>query len=221
MVSEFIKVPDTRQHAYGYHQHVTPVGYAGKRIFDLFVSLLVTILVLSWMIPLISLVVMLTSPGPPIFVQIRSGQDGRQFRCFKFRTMRTVRSDEFRQTARNDVRVTRIGGFLRRTNLDEMPQFLNVLLGDMSLVGPRPHPIQLDAQYWWKMPGYSRRNRVKPGITGLAQVSGCRGAIDHERMMQHRIRYDQFYIKKTSFFFDLYICLCTLKAMLRGNTDAF
>ena len=205
--------------------HAVPATatYPAKRLFDVFISGLITVLFLSWMLPLIGLAIVLTSPGPPLFVQIRSGRNGRQFRCYKFRTMYTPRNQpgSFTQTTRNDPRVTRLGRLLRRTNLDEMPQFLNVLLGDMSLVGPRPHPIELDAQYWFTFPDYPLRYGTRPGITGLAQVSGCRGGITYPRMMQDRIRYDRFYIRHMSLPFDLYICFRTMAAMFTGNTDAF
>ncbi|WP_460971696.1 sugar transferase [Spirosoma migulaei] len=198
-------------------------GYPAKRIVDLVMSALVTLLLLSWMIPLICLAIRLTSPGPAIFVQLRSGRNGQQFRCLKFRTMYTPPSGTsvFRQAAKNDPRVTPLGRLLRRTNLDEMPQFLNVLLGDMSLVGPRPHPLGLDAEYWHVLPTYSLRNGIRPGITGLAQVSRCRGGMTYPLMMKHRVRYDLFYIQKASFLFDIYICFQTLAAMFTGNTDAF
>lgn len=198
-------------------------NYPAKRLFDVLVSALIALLFLSWMLPLIGMAVVLTSPGPPLFVQIRSGRNMKQFRCLKFRTMYTPRNHggSFTETTRNDPRVTRLGRLLRRTNLDEMPQFLNVLMGDMSLVGPRPHPIEMDAQYWFTLPDYSRRYDIRPGITGLAQVSGCRGGITFPRMMQDRVRYDRFYIRKMSIPFDIYICFRTMAAMFTGNTDAF
>jgi len=197
--------------------------YWGKRVFDIVISCFVTALVLSWLLPLIGLAIVLTSRGPALFVQIRSGRNGRQFKCFKFRTMYMPLPDRnpFIQTSQNDPRVTRLGRLLRRTNLDEMPQFLNVLLGDMSLVGPRPHPIELDAQYWYTLPDYPARYGLRPGITGLAQVSKCRGNVTNVRMMKHRIDYDRFYIRHASARLDLLICLKTLKAMFTGNTDAF
>jgi len=198
-------------------------AYPGKRMFDLLVSCLVVLFVLSWLLPVIGLAIMLTSSGPALFVQIRSGRNGRQFRCFKFRTMYTPKPghDAFMQTIQHDPRVTRLGRLLRRTNLDEMPQFLNVLLGDMSLVGPRPHPIELDAQYWYTLPDYPARYRVRPGITGLAQVSKCRGNVTSVRMMRHRVKYDRFYVRHASARLDLFICLKTIAAMFTGNTDAF
>ncbi len=113
-----------------------------KRTFDLLVASIVTITVLIWLVPLLALLIKSTSPGPIMFVQMRTGRDGKPFRCLKFRTMTYERNAAFKQASRNDLRVTRIGRILRKTNLDEMPQFLNVLLGDMSVVGPRPHPTR-------------------------------------------------------------------------------
>ena len=222
MVSEITKSQSFEQRLTRLDR-ISPVGYPAKRTLDLLLSGLITVFLLSWMIPLIGLAIVVTSPGPPIFVQLRSGRNGRQFRCLKFRTMYTPPRgrNAFAPACRNDPRVTRLGRFLRRTNLDEMPQFLNVLVGDMSLVGPRPHPIELDAQYWFKLPHYPLRYGIRPGLTGLAQVSGCRGGISHPLMMKHRVRYDRFYIKNVSPFLDLYVCLLTLAAMFQGNTDAF
>jgi len=126
----------------------------------------------------------------------------------------------FQQAQRGDRRVTRLGSYLRRTNLDEMPQFLNVLMGNMSIVGPRPHAVQHDAQYW-KTTNYSDRYLIRPGITGLAQVRGCRGETSDLIKMQHRVRLDLYYIRKTSFGLDIRICWLTLKQMVRGNLNAW
>ncbi|SOD78863.1 sugar transferase [Spirosoma fluviale] len=196
--------------------------YRWKRLFDLVIASLVMLFILSWLIPLISLFIILTSRGPAIFRQTRSGLHGQHFTCYKFRTMQWPNSDgPFRQASKDDTRVTGLGKFLRRTNLDETPQFINVLLGDMSIVGPRPHPIQLDAQFWLSLPGYSHRYKVRPGITGLAQARGCRGETGNPLKMKHRLMYDQFYIRKASIKLDVSICLHTLVTMLKGNTDAF
>ncbi|NEU69911.1 sugar transferase [Spirosoma agri] len=201
---------------------VGSAAHTGKRAFDLVVASLVTLLLLSWLIPLISLAIVLTSRGPALFMQTRSGQHGRHFTCFKFRTMHwSDGNDPFRQASRNDTRVTPIGRLLRRTNIDELPQFLNVLLGHMSIVGPRPHPIQLDAEFWFSMPDYPSRYQVRPGITGLAQARGCRGETSSPLKMKHRLLYDRFYIRKASVLLDFSICLRTLVTMLTGNTDAF
>ncbi|MVM33709.1 sugar transferase [Spirosoma sp. HMF4905] len=197
------------------------IGYPAKRVVDLVVSSLIIVFFLSWMIPLIGIAIILTSPGPMIFVQLRSGRNGRQFRCLKFRTMYTSGQGVFLPATKNDPRVTPLGRLLRRTNLDELPQFLNVLLGDMSLVGPRPHPLDLDAEHWFTLPNYPLRYGIRPGITGLAQVNGCRGSISYNLMMKHRVRYDLLYIRKASFVLDIYLCLRTIRAMFTNNTDAY
>jgi putative colanic acid biosynthesis UDP-glucose lipid carrier transferase len=189
----------------------------GKRVFDLFFSTLVIVLVLSWLIPIIGILIKLSSPGPIFFVQKRTGYKGIPFSCFKFRTMAYKPEIGFKQATRNDSRITRIGRFLRKTNLDEMPQFVNVLLGEMSIVGPRPHALQHSAQYWNTMPDYRKRYRVKPGITGLAQVRGCRGETDIPIKMQHRIKYDRFYNRNKSLLLDIWICWLTIADMMKGN----
>lgn len=192
-----------------------------KRLFDLIVAGLVAVTILAWLIPLLALLIRLTSKGPAIFVQMRSGRGGEQFPCFKFRTMAYNPDAQFQQASKNDYRVTRLGRILRKTNLDEMPQFLNVLLGHMSIVGPRPHPLPLDAQYWNTMPGYRERYIIKPGITGLAQVRGARGETGKPFQMQHRVRYDHLYIQQQSVGLDLRICWWTIKAALKGNPNAW
>ncbi|MFD2570783.1 sugar transferase [Spirosoma soli] len=206
--------PRTR-HAEFTYQH------RGKRVFDVCFSLLVVILILSWLIPLLGILIKLDSPGPVLFVQKRTGYRGNWFYCFKFRTMKHKPNAAFKQATKQDNRVTRLGRFLRKTNLDEMPQFLNVLIGDMSVVGPRPHALQHSAQFWNSMPDYRKRYRVKPGITGLAQVRGCRGETEKLMKMQHRIKYDRFYRKKINIFIDIWICWLTVKNMISDNVNAF
>lgn len=196
--------------------------YIGKRLFDLIVAGLVVVFLLSWLGVLIALLIRATSSGPILFIQTRTGRNGQPFRCLKFRTMyNSAPGGSFRQTLRNDNRVTPIGAFLRRTNLDELPQILNVLLGEMSIVGPRPHPIPLDAAYWDTLQGYSQRYRARPGLTGLAQARGSRGAVFTKLTMKHRLNYDLLYIQKSSLHFDFYICVQTLLCMFRGNSEAF
>lgn len=194
-----------------------------KRAFDLVVAGLVTVSILIWLIPLFVLLIRLTSPGPALalFVQIRNGRNGRVFPSLKFRTMTYERGAQFRQATRNDARITRIGRFLRRTNLDEMPQFLNVLAGHMSVVGPRPHPVPLDARHWDTMPGYRERYSVRPGITGLAQARGARGETDELYKMKIRVRYDHLYIRRQSTRLDARICWWTVKSAIGGNKNAW
>lgn len=198
-----------------------PFGTVKKRAFDLLVSSIVTVAVLIWLIPLFGLLIKLTSPGPILYVQLRTGRNGKPFPCLKFRTMTYERDAEFKQATKNDKRITRIGRFLRRTNLDEMPQFLNVLAGHMSVVGPRPHPIPLDAKHWHTMPGYRGRYAVRPGITGLAQARGARGETDALYKMKRRVRYDHLYIRRQSSRLDATICWWTVRAALKGNKNAW
>ena len=193
----------------------------GKRIVDFILATLVIVFVLSWLVLIVGILILLESRGPIFFVQDRSGYKGKPFRCFKFRTMQYSRAlgGEFRQTTRNDDRVTRLGRFLRKTNLDEMPQFLNVLLGNMSLVGPRPHAVPHDAQHWVSM-AYRERYWVQPGITGLAQIRGSRGATGMTQRMEHRVRYDHLYIRRQSFVLDMKICYRTVRLMIKGDSNA-
>lgn len=192
----------------------------GKRGFDLCFSVLVILFILSWMIPLVGMLIKLGSRGPVFFIQKRTGFQGNWFNCLKFRTMTHDPNARFRQAQRRDHRITRVGGFLRRTNLDEMPQFMNVLLGQMSVIGPRPHAVQHDALFWKVLPRYGSRYRTKPGITGLAQVRGCRGETDKLIKMAHRVRLDRFYNRKKSFWLDIKICWWTVRAMIKGDVNA-
>ena len=192
----------------------------GKRLLDLLVATLVVLLIMVWLVPLLSIAIRLTSPGPALFVQVRTGRNGRLFRCLKFRTMNYIPNAQFKQATKDDCRVTRIGAVLRKTNLDELPQVLNVLRGDMSLVGPRPHPIALDAQYWHALSQYPSRYTVKPGITGLAQVRGHRGETAQLIDMAHRVRLDRLYIQKQSVWLDVKICWWTATSMIKGDKKA-
>ena len=200
-----------------------PINYAHvwKRVFDVCFALFVIVFILSWMVPLVGLLILLDTPGPVMYVQKRTGYRGRWFHCLKFRTMKQESKAEFRQATQSDQRITFIGRFLRKTNVDEMPQFINVLMGEMSVVGPRPHALQHSAQYWNTMPEYHKRYREKPGITGLAQVRGCRGETERDMKMRHRIRYDRFYNRKRTLTLDLWICGLTLTAMLKGDINAW
>lgn len=204
-----------------HHAKRKPLAVTKKRVFDIVVAILVTASVLIWLIPLLGLLIKLTSPGPALFIQLRTGRNGRVFPCLKFRTMTHIRNAGFKQATRNDQRVTRIGKFLRKSNLDEMPQFLNVLAGHMSIVGPRPHALPHDAQYWHTMPGYRERYTVKPGITGLAQVRGARGETNEAYKMKMRVQYDSLYIRRQSIWLDAKICWWTVKATFSGNTNAW
>lgn len=193
-----------------------------KRGFDIVFSLLVIVFILSWLVPIIAILVKLSSPGPIFFIQERSGIRNKSFRCYKFRSMRTENNKEFKQATKNDSRVTKIGSFLRKTSLDELPQFFNVLLGNMSIVGPRPHPLKLTEEYSQKVDRYMVRHLVKPGITGLSQVMGYRGETQHDLyLMKMRVRMDRFYIDNWSFYLDLKVVWATILLMFRKDNNAY
>lgn len=191
-----------------------------KRVFDVLIS--TVILALIWpLLIAIGMAVKLTSPGPAIFVQRRYGLDGREIEIYKFRTMNVMEDGAcVRQATRNDARLTPIGGFLRRTSLDELPQFINVLQGRMSVVGPRPHANTHNELYRRLIKGYMVRHKVRPGITGLAQVSGARGETDTLEKMERRIEFDLAYLREWSVWLDLKIILKTI-VMTVGNREAY
>ena len=188
--------------------------FAWKRIFDVTISLLVIFFVLSWLIPLLAILIRVDSRGPVFFVQKRVGRGGRSFRCLKFRTMHVNKDSHIRHACKNDHRITRIGRLLRSSNVDEFPQFINVLIGQMSLVGPRPHMHADCARFSQVVNGYKFRNMVKPGITGLAQVKGYHGpAITYESIFR-RFQWDAFYVRNASLWLDLRILKQTITQRL-------
>ncbi|HCQ8176166.1 TPA: exopolysaccharide biosynthesis polyprenyl glycosylphosphotransferase, partial [Escherichia coli] len=166
-----------------------------KRLEDIILSVVILTLI-SPILIIISLCVKLTSPGPIIFKQTRYGMDGKPIKVWKFRTMVVMENDNVTQATKNDVRVTKVGRFLRRTSLDELPQFFNVLFGGMSIVGPRPHAVIHNEQYRSLIEGYMLRHKVKPGITGWAQINGWRGETDTLEKMEKRVEYDLEYIRE-------------------------
>ena len=185
-----------------------------KRSFDIVFSVLSIVFFLSWMIPLFGLIIKLSSKGPIFFIQKREGYKGTYFNCLKFRTMVLNPDADSVWADDNDMRLTKIGRFLRLTALDEMPQFINVFFGDMSVVGPRPHPLNLNKEYEKKLIGFNKRHRFKPGITGLAQAKGYSGFISKAKDMSDRIKMDIFYFKNWSLLLDLKIILMTAFRML-------
>lgn len=191
-----------------------------KRFFDILFSLFVIVFVLSWLIPLVGIIIKIESNGPIFFKQGRPGIDEKEFFCYKFRSMKINGTTE-KEASRNDPRVTKIGKFLRKTSIDELPQFFNVLLGDMSVVGPRPHLWSQNKAYASKIKKYMVRHYVKPGITGLAQVKGYRGEIETDEDMINRIKYDVFYIENWSFAMDLKIIVQTVVNIFKGEEKAY
>lgn len=198
-----------------------PIKEAGKRFFDILFSLLIIILIYPWLIFIISIVVKLSSKGPVFFKQLRTGMNGKEFYCYKFRTMRINSISEEKQANKNDIRITRVGKILRKSNLDEFPQFLNVLLGQMSIVGPRPHMLKHTEDFTKIKDNYLARHYVKPGITGWAQVNGYRGETKTDEDVIKRVEYDIWYIENWSFFLDIKIIWLTIWNMLKGEKNAY
>ena len=180
-----------------------------KRTFDVCFSFLVTLLILSWLIPVFGLIIKFSSKGPMFFIQKREGFKGNFFRCIKFRTMVVNSQSDSKWADDNDKRLTRFGKFLRFSTLDEMPQFLNVLFGDMSVVGPRPHPVNLNKEYNKEIEGFNKRHRFKPGITGLAQSKGYSGFISSFSDMRERVKMDVFYFRNWTLLLDMKIVILT------------
>jgi len=194
-------------------------GYRGvtKRLTDIGLSVLILLLFLPLLL-LISVLVKLSSPGPVIFKQRRYGLDGHEIAVYKFRTMRVIEDGaQIRQASKTDSRITRIGGILRRTSLDELPQLINVLQGRMSLVGPRPHAVAHNEEYRKLIKGYMMRHKVLPGITGLAQVNGCRGETSQLEEMEARVNYDLDYLRRWTPMLDIKIILLTAVKVFRDD----
>ncbi len=192
-----------------------------KRGFDIFFSLFVIVFIMSWLVPVLWVFVKIESKGPLFFKQKREGLSGHQFACYKFRSMKlNIMSDKIHAT-KNDDRVTRVGAFMRKTSIDELPQFFNVLLGDMSTVGPRPHMSSLSFEYQKNIDNYIERHAVKPGITGLAQISGYRGEVRKKSDIKNRVRLDIFYIENWSFFLDIKIIIQTVLNVFKGEEKAY
>jgi len=180
-----------------------------KRIFDIILSSLVVVFVLSWLFPLLFVLIKIDSRGPVFFVQRRVGFLGRSFPCVKFRTMRINKQADVLQATEDDPRITRVGRFLRRSNMDELPQFLNVLAGQMSIVGPRPHMYKDCDSFSKVVSAYKFRSLVLPGITGIAQVKGFRGPAQDFESIFRRYQWDAFYVRNTGFWLDLRIIIRT------------
>jgi putative colanic acid biosynthesis UDP-glucose lipid carrier transferase len=192
-----------------------------KKIIDIVISSIVSVFVLSWLIPILGALIYLDSPGPIFFSQVRTGRNNRNFRCLKFRSMKINDDSDNVQATHNDSRVTRIGKFIRRTSLDEFPQFINVLRGEMSVVGPRPHMIKHTEIYSKVVNEYMIRQFLKPGITGWAQINGFRGEITNKEQIMQRVQYDLWYLENWSVWLDIKILFLTVFKILKGEANVY
>lgn len=192
-----------------------------KRLFDIAFSLFVIIFILSWLVPIVAILIKLDSRGPVFFIQQRSGKNNRPFACIKFRSLRVNDESDTKQVTRNDRRITFFGRFLRKSNIDELPQFFNVLIGDMSVVGPRPHMLKHTEDFSNIYKKYMIRHFVKPGLTGWAQVHGFRGEITNNELLRRRIEYDLWYLENWTIFMDVKIIFMTIMVTIRGDERAY
>jgi len=192
-----------------------------KRTFDILFSSLVIIFLLSWLTPLIAILIKIESKGPIFFKQSRNGFNYKEFDCYKFRSMMPNKDAHLYQATRGDQRITKIGKFIRKTSIDELPQFFNVLFGDMSVVGPRPHMVSHTNMYAKRIDKFMVRHFVKPGITGLAQISGFRGEVETDKDIIGRVKYDIFYIESWSLLLDIKIIFKTFLNAIKGEEKAY
>ncbi len=198
-----------------------PFNQFVKRSFDILLSLFIIVGVLSWLTPILAILIKIESKGPVFFKQRRNGLDYEEFFCYKFRSMRPNPMAHLHQIRKGDERVTKVGKIIRKTSIDELPQFINVLKGDMSVVGPRPHMVSHTHMYAERIDKFMVRHFIKPGITGLAQVSGYRGEVETENDIINRVKYDIFYLENWSLFLDLKIVFQTIYNALRGEEKAY
>ena len=192
-----------------------------KRIFDILFSALIILFVLSWLIPILAILIKLESKGNIFFKQKRNGLNYHEFDCYKFRSMTVNEIADIEQVSKNDPRITKTGRFIRKTSIDELPQFFNVFLGDMSVVGPRPHMVSHTEMYAKKIDKFMVRHFIKPGITGLAQTNGYRGEVENDEDIVNRVKYDIFYLENWSLFLDLKIVLLTVLNAVKGEEKAY
>lgn len=192
-----------------------------KRTFDIIFSIVIIVGVLSWVLPILGILIKLESKGPILLKQKRNGLNNKEFYCYKFRSMEVNNETCINQVSKNDPRVTKIGKIIRKTSIDELPQFYNVLLGDMSVVGPRPHMVSYNQEYILKVDKFMVRHFIKPGITGLAQVKGFRGEIETDFDIINRVKYDIFYIENWSILLDLKIISTTIYHIIKGDKKAY
>lgn len=191
-----------------------------KRGFDIVFSLCFLCFVFPFVLLVVFIVTQCTMPGKLFFVQKRTGLNGKTFKCYKFRSMRKNEHSDVLQATKGDSRITRWGKIMRKTSLDETPQFINVLLGDMSVVGPRPHMLKHTEEYTALIDGYMLRHEVKPGVTGWSQIKGFRGEIKQLKDMENRLKSDLWYIRNWHFLLDLYIILKTVTICFGNDKNA-
>lgn len=192
-----------------------------KRVFDIVFSLIVIVGVLSWLTPLLAILIKLETKGPVFFKQKRNGLNYKEFFCYKFRSMELNEIADLEQVSKNDPRITKIGRIIRKTSMDELPQFFNVLKGEMSVCGPRPHMVSHTEMYAKRINKFMVRHFIKPGITGMAQTHGFRGEVENERDIINRVKYDIFYVENWSIFLDLKIIYLTILNAIRGEEKAY
>ena len=192
-----------------------------KRVLDIVVSSFVIVFILSWLIPILGLLILLESKGSIFFAQLRTGKNKTPFYCLKFRSMRSNKDADVKQATKNDSRVTAIGKFIRKTSIDEFPQFINVFKGEMSLVGPRPHMLKHTTDYSKVVDDYMIRQFLKPGITGWAQINGYRGEITNPEQIKMRVNKDLWYLENWSLWLDIQILFLTIYHVFKGNKNAF
>ena len=202
-----------------------PLQYAHnriiKRIYDVLFSFVFLVTLYPVFYLILGVLIKCSSPGPVLFKQLRTGLYGKEFYCYKFRSMKMNEESDEKQAIKDDERNTRLGDFLRRSSLDEIPQFFNVLKGDMSVVGPRPHMLKHTEMYSIFIDKYMVRHLVMPGITGWAQISGCRGETDTVEKMEERVKKDVWYIENWSFLLDLKIIFVTVIQLIKGDKNAY
>lgn len=221
--SDYLKSADTPTHEIDFKMshHFNWVNLTIKRIIDVLGSLIFMVLIGWWLFPLVAILIRLETPGPVFFKQTREGIYNSTFRCYKFRSMVVNNEADSKQASKDDPRITKVGRFIRKTSIDELPQILNVIYGNMSLVGPRPHPIKLNERSAEEIPGFSNRHLVKPGITGLAQAKGYRGETQTFHSMYFRYKLDVHYIKSWTPWLDLKIIAMTANSILFDNENAY
>ena len=192
-----------------------------KRVFDLVFSSIIIVGLLSWLTPIMAIIIKWESKGPVFFVQKRNGLNYKEFNCYKFRSMELNDNADLDLASKNDVRITKVGKFIRKTSIDELPQFFNVFFGEMSVVGPRPHMVSVANLYALKVDKFMARHFVKPGITGLAQTKGFRGEVETDEDIINRVKYDIFYMENWSILLDIKIIFNTIYNTLKGDEKAY